>query len=154
MDNNAQIPAQPQNDETIAAQDNIELKEESTGEQDLLEILGKQLYEAQEQYPAIDMDEQLQNPRFMELLYGGLDIKSSYELANAENLRNEAISKALKEAKLLWMNELKAANQRPIEEASQGGISASAIKNPALMSREERDLIAQRAARGETITFE
>lgn len=121
-------------------------------EEDILHSLNQELTLTQSAYPDFDMETQLQNPKFLDLLYKGMDIKSSYELINAESLQQQAIAKALKEAKVMWMNELKAANQRPVEEATQANNKTSP-KNPALMSRSEREDIAQRAARGETITF-
>ncbi|NMD37594.1 MAG: hypothetical protein GYA87_02805 [Christensenellaceae bacterium] len=152
MENGTQTPLQQQNDENLTTDEQTNSTFTEFSQEDLLQNLSVELQQTQEAYPDFNMERELQNPQFLDLLYKGLDIKSSYELINADALRDEAIAKALKEAKVLWMNELKAANERPVESASQPGGMAS-TKNPALMSRSEREEIAKRAARGEIITF-
>lgn len=97
--------------------------------------------------PGTNLAQELQNPRFRELLINGASVKDAYEIANHDELmRQEA-----EEMERRLTRKILAGADRPRE----GGLSAQSsavVKNDAAsMSREARREIIRRVQRGEKI---
>ena len=106
-----------------------------------------------QQYPDFNLADEISNPRFIELMRGGVDMKTAYEVLHhndiIENIRRENAAEAKKTAAM----ELEARNNRPIENGLSSQSNAVLKKDVSLLTPEERAEIARRAARGEIISF-
>lgn len=105
------------------------------------------------QYPDFNLADEINNPKFVELMRSGIDMKTAYEVLHhddiIEHIRKENAEKAKKEAAM----ELEARNNRPVENGLSSQSSAVFKKDVSLLTPEERAEIARRAAKGEIISF-
>lgn len=105
------------------------------------------------EYPDFNLAEEIDNPKFVELMRSGVDMKTAYEVLHhndiLESIRRENALEAKKKAAM----ELEARNNRPVENGLSSQSSAVFKKDVSLLTPEERAEIAKRAAKGEIITF-
>lgn len=110
-------------------------------------------------YPQLDFRKELTNPetgeRMLSLLSRGIDVKTAYEVIHMQELTASAMAKTAQVVQEKTVNDIRARGMRP-QENGVGGSGAAVRqvpKNPAEMTRKERDAIARRVMRGERIEF-
>ena len=164
--------------EAVACETPTVEEQETTGS--VAEILdnGQIIHEAaalREIYPEFDLEEQMQNPLFRgllkgeislnlrqiyELCHGGEIAKQKVEAAVAEAVRDavdravsDAVVKAVTETEARVLSGIRARGQRPRESglhAAQGVRTHPAVGR---LTKADREKLARRAFRGETIQF-
>ncbi len=100
----------------------------------------KEEAELQKTYPDFSLEKELSNDVFRKLVEAGLDMKTAFEATHLED--------ALKKGK---KDEPK--KKRPVENGSVGTDSAIFKSGVYALSRKDRQELAKRAQRGETIRF-
>jgi len=110
-------------------------------------------------YPQLDIHKELTHPetgeRMLGLLSRGVDVRSAYEVVHMQELTASAMAKTAQVVQEKTVNNIRANGMRP-QENGVGGSNAAVRqvpKNPAEMTRKERDAIARRVMRGERIEF-
>lgn len=106
--------------------------------------------ELAELYPQFDVEGELSDPALAALLTRRgrpMSLRAAFEALHFEELRGQME----REAQARAMEELRARQQRPVENgaSAQGGFQTPGGH----MSRKEREALAKRAARGERISF-
>lgn len=100
----------------------------------------KEEAELQKKYPEFSLEKELSNDVFRKLVEAGLDLKTAFEATHLED--------ALKKSK---NDEPK--KKRPVENGSVGTDSAIFKSGVYALSKKDRQELAKRAQRGETIRF-
>lgn len=109
-------------------------------------------------YGDFDLGAEVNDPdtgsRFVDLLKAGIDVQTAYEVIHKNDLLSGAMRYTAAQTQQKVVNDIRARGMRPQENGS-GGSAAAAMtqKRPSEMTRKEREAFAQRAMRGERITF-
>lgn len=113
----------------------------------------EQARDARATYPSLDLGEELKNPQFVSLLRNGIDVGSAYFVMHKDQLIPQAMQFAAKNAESKLTNKIIASGARPQENGISSSASAIVKSDVSQLSKEDRDEIARRVARGERITF-
>ncbi len=120
----------------------IELKE-------IEAALEKEAEALKAEYPDFDVEAELENPVFVNLVNSGLPMKTAYEAIHLEEIKKLSAAEAGKKA----LSDYRKASKRPEENGisgGQGGILKSGVHS---LSKGDRAELAKRARRGEVIRF-
>ena len=106
-----------------------------------------------EVYPDFNIFDEARNPSFVSLVKSGIDVKTAYEVVHHNEIVSKAAQIAAKEAKKEATDIMRSKMMRPAENGLSSMSSAIFKNDVSSLSREQRADIAQRAARGERISF-
>lgn len=112
-----------------------------------------QAAQAREVYPGLDLKEELQNPRFLELLRGNVDIRTAYEVIHKDEIIPAAMHAAARNVEARLARKIAAGGARPVENGVAGGSAALVRSDVSRLSRSDIDEVMRRVARGERVTF-
>ena len=104
-------------------------------------------------YPSFNLESEMQNPQFINLLRSNIDMRTAYEVIHKDDIIHGAMQFTAKEIEKKVTNKIMANGARPAENgmASQG---AAVVKSDvSQLSRADRAEIARRVQRGEKISF-
>ena len=104
-------------------------------------------------YPNFSLRNEMQNPKFVELLRSNIDVRTAYEVLHKDEIIQGAMQFAVNKAEQNFANKVIANGARPTENgiSSQG---ASLTKSDvSQLSKADRQDILKRVARGEKISF-
>lgn len=113
----------------------------------------EQAKDAKRSYPGLDLGEELKNPQFVALLRNGIDVGSAYFVMHKDELIPQAMQYTAKTVESKLANKIAAAGARPQENGINSSASSIVKSDVSQLSKEDRDEIARRVARGERITF-
>lgn len=104
-------------------------------------------------YPSFDLQAEARNPQFMQLLQSNVPLRTAYEVIHKDEIISGAMQFTAQTIAGKVANSVAAGQSRPVEGGlnKQGAFQAGI--DPAHMSKAQRLEYAQRAARGERITF-
>ena len=110
-----------------------------------------------QQFPAFDLDSEMRgtteaNRLFQSLIFNGASVESAFKAAHFDELARNAMAYTAQQVEQGVMNKVKANGARP----SENGSSSSAARQKVdinKMTLDELDAYAERARRGERITF-
>lgn len=107
--------------------------------------------EAKKVYPGLDLQKELKDKRFTDLLLSNIDVRTAYEVVHKDEIISGAMHFASQTAANKVAQSIAANGKRPTENglSSQGAALTSA--DITKMTREERDAIRRRVASGEKI---
>ncbi len=107
--------------------------------------------EAKKVYPGLDLQKELKDKRFTDLLLSNIDVRTAYEVVHKDEIISGAMQFASQTAANKVAQSIAANGKRPTENglSSQGAALTSA--DITKMTREERDAIRRRVASGEKI---
>lgn len=103
--------------------------------------------EIAKEYPDFDLDGEIENEKFVDLLRKGVDMKTAYQVAHLEDIMSAKVNSSKDEERLLSQK------RRPVENGLSAQSPAIIKTDVSKLTPEQRALIAKRAAMGETITF-
>ncbi len=109
----------------------------------------REVEETRGTYPQFDFDEASSDPRFTALLEAGVSVQSAYEVLHLDQIRAEAARAAEKRL----ADHIRARGVRPQENGASAQNAVAVKPDVARLTRQQRSEIAQKAMRGETITF-
>lgn len=106
-----------------------------------------------EVYPAFDLDTELNNKQFSDLLRSNIDVRTAYEVVHKDDIIAAAMQFAVKTAEEKIANKIIANGSRPAENgnASQGATVAKS--NVSQLTKADRAEVMRRVANGEKISF-
>lgn len=109
-----------------------------------------------EKYPEFDLQRAKDNSFFADLLQsfagsGTVSLTSLYELSNLESLTAAAAKKAAEQTASQMMGSVQLRHARPHENGLQGSVQDAG--RASRLTRAQRAVLAERAAKGEQITF-
>ena len=112
-----------------------------------------QVQQAKEQYPMLELTQEVHNPRFMELLRSGVSVSDAYLVAHRDEIIPAAMHYTAKAVEEKLANRIAANGLRPSESAIATHGTALVADQVAHMSRAQRQDIIRRVQRGEIIKF-
>lgn len=109
-------------------------------------------------YPSFDFAAECKNPdtgpTFLKLLGQGVSVETAYKTLHMDELLSGAIQTAVATTQQRTVQTIAAQGRRPAENGLGGSVATQIkSKDPAQMTKAERDALVRRAARGERITF-
>lgn len=104
-------------------------------------------------YPTFDLQREMQNPKFTELLRNNVDVRTAYEVLHKDEIIPAAMQFTAKAVEQKLTNKIIAGGNRPTENGMNSQ-SASLVKSDvSQLSKADRAEINRRVARGEKIRF-
>lgn len=104
-------------------------------------------------YPSFDLNAELQNPRFVDLLKNNVDVRTAYEVLHKDEIIPAAMQFTARQVEQKLTNKIIAGGARPIENGINTQSSAVVKSDVSQLSKEDRQEIIRRVARGEKIRF-
>lgn len=104
-------------------------------------------------YPSFDLDAEMQNPQFVNLLRSNVDVRSAYEVIHKDEIISGAMQFAVQNATQKVTNKVIANGARPAENGTNAQSATVVGRDVSQLSKEERADIIRRVARGEKIRF-
>lgn len=130
-----------------------QMQESIAAQQKTQQIYSQWMQEAEQikgQYPDFNLETELANPDFVRLIGSGqIDLRTAYEVLHINDIKTGVA----KQAQANVANTIRATGQRPSENgtASQSGVIVKS--DVSKLSRQDREEVARRVARGEKIKF-
>lgn len=115
--------------------------------------MAESVREAQEMFPDFDLDAEMENPQFMDLIGAGISPKDAYTTCHLDEIVSGAISYAVNRAQEKTINDIRARGTRPLENGASSQATASAKIDVSKLTPAQMDELEARAARGEIITL-
>lgn len=104
-------------------------------------------------YPSFDLETELHNPRFLDLINNHVDVRTAYEVLHKDEIIPAAMQFTAQQVEKKLTNKIRSQGARPAENGLNLQ-SASVVKSDvSQLSREDRAEIIRRVARGEKIRF-
>lgn len=104
-------------------------------------------------YPTFDLNAEMQNQKFIDLLRSNIDVRTAYEVLHKDEIIPAAMQFTAKTVEQKLTNKIIANGARPSENGMDSQ-SASLVKSDvSQLSKEDRAEIIRRVARGEKIRF-
>ena len=104
-------------------------------------------------YPQFDLETEMQNPRFVDLLRNNVDVRTAYEVMHKDDIIHGAMQFAVNTTKQKVANNIRANGARPIENGSFSQSAAQVKSDVSQLSKADRQEIIRRVKRGEKIRF-
>ena len=109
--------------------------------------------ELKRMYPQFDLQSEIQDKRFLDLMGAGIDMRTIYETLHHDEILPALMQQTAKATARQQAAAVRSGQMRPAENGMSSRPAAQTVKDPAKMTKEERQEYARRAARGEIITF-
>jgi hypothetical protein len=137
------------------AQLSRQLKESQDREKaDRLHAVWLQQEQATKQvYPSFNMEAELQNPEFVNLITNNVDVKTAYEVLHRDEIIPAAMQFAAQAVEQNIAKKIAANGVRPSENGMGSQASAVVKSDVSKLTKIDIDEIARRVARGERVTF-
>ena len=104
-------------------------------------------------YPGFDLNTELQEPRFVDLLKNNVDVRTAYEVLHKDEIISGAMQFTAKKVQQKFANNIMSNGARPTENGMNNQSSAVVKSDVSQLSKEDRQEIIRRVARGEKIRF-
>lgn len=104
-------------------------------------------------YSQFDLNAELQNPKFVELLNSNVDVKTAYEVMHMHEIIPSAMQFAAQTTKQQVVNSVVSGNKRPSEGGMKSNSAAVVKSDVSQLSKADREEIIRRVQRGERISF-
>lgn len=139
--------------------ENAELKrqmQEKESKEKAAEIYSAWMNQAEQTktvYPTFNLEAELQNPRFVDLLKSNIDVRTAYEVLHKDEIIPAAMQFTAKQVEQKLTNKIIANGQRPMENGNSSQSPAVTKRDVATLSKADRLEIERRVARGDKISF-
>ena len=104
-------------------------------------------------YPSFNLEVEMQNPRFLDLLRSHVDVRTAYEVLHKDEIIPAFAQHTAKVVEQKLTNKIIANGARPIENGNSSQSAVLTKSDVSQLSKEDRQEIARRVARGEKIRF-
>lgn len=117
-----------------------------------------QAEDAKRYYPDFDLRAETGDAetgeRFLRLLRSGVDVRTAYEVVHRDEIMGDFGARVAAQVQKKTIDGIRARGMRPVENGVDNGAPAQVTKrNPADMTRKEREELHKRVMRGERVTF-
>lgn len=113
----------------------------------------KQSEQTKSVYPSFDLQNEMQNPRFLELLRSNVDVRTAYEVLHMGEIIPSAMQFTAKTVEQKLTNKIVANGARPSENGNSAQSASRTKSDVSQLSNSDMDEIIRRARQGERITF-
>lgn len=104
-------------------------------------------------YPSFDLNSEMKNPKFVELLRSNVDVRTAYEVIHKDDIIAGAMQFAAKKVEKKITDKIIANGARPSENGNSSQGASLTKSDVSQLTKADREEIARRAARGEKISF-
>lgn len=139
--------------------ENADLKrqmEEQNRKENANKLYARWMNEADETkkiYPSFNLQAEMQNPRFTDLLRSNIDVRTAYEVLHKDEIIPAAMQFTAKTVEQKLTNKMIANGARPVENGNSSQGATVTKSDVSQLSKEDRAEIIRRVARGEKIRF-
>lgn len=112
-----------------------------------------QAEQAKSVYPEFDLQAEMQNPRFLDLLKANVDVRTAYEVLHMGEIIPSAMHFTAKTVEQKLANKIVANGARPSENGNSAQSASRTKSDVSQLSNADMDEVIRRARRGERITF-
>ena len=139
--------------------DNAELRKQMQDQQQkqnadkLVASWMNQAEEAKKVYPSLDLNAEMQNPRFIDLLRSNIDVRTAYEVIHKDDIIRGAMQFTAQTVESKLSKKIAANGARPAENGMSSGSPAVVKSDVSQLTRAERDEIRRQVASGARIRF-
>jgi len=113
----------------------------------------QQADEVKKVYPVFDLNAELQNPRFTDLIKNNIDLRTAYEVIHKDEIIPAAMQFATEQANAKITNKILSNGARPLENGLSSQASVITKSDVSQLSKADRQEIIRRVQRGEKIRF-
>ena len=104
-------------------------------------------------YPSFDLNAELQNPQFVNLLKSNVDVRTAYEVLHKDEIIPAAMQFTARTVEQKIANNIASGRKRPVENGMSSQSAAVVKDDVSRLTKADRDEIIRRVARGEKIVF-
>lgn len=104
-------------------------------------------------YPSFDLNAELQNQRFSDLLRNNVDVRTAYEVIHKDEIIPAAMQFTAQAVEQKLVNKIRSNASRPVESGISSQSSAVVKSDVSKLSKADRQEIIRRVAMGEKIRF-
>ena len=104
-------------------------------------------------YPSFDLNAELRNQKFVDLLRSNIDVRTAYEVVHKDEIIPAAMNFTAKQVEQKLTNKIMASGSRPMENGTSSNAPTIVKSDVSQLSKADRQEIARRVARGEKIRF-
>lgn len=104
-------------------------------------------------YPSFDMNAEMNNPKFLDLLKSNIDVRTAYEVLHKDEIIPAAMQFTAKTVESKIAKKIAASGTRPIENGVSSGSPAVVKNDVTQLTKADRQEIIRRVQRGEKIRF-
>jgi len=104
-------------------------------------------------YPSFDIDAEMQNPAFRQLVFSNIPLQTAYEVVHKDEIIPAAMQFTAQKVTEKVANSVRAGQRRPQEGAMAGASAVQRKSDVSQLTKADRAEIARRVARGERIVF-
>ena len=139
--------------------DNAELRKQMQDQQNqqnankLVASWMNQAEDAKKVYPSLDLNAEMQNPRFLDLLRSNIDVRTAYEVVHKDDIIRGAMQFTAQTVESKISKKIAANGARPAENGMSSGSPAVVKSDVSQLSKADRQEIIRRVQRGEKIRF-
>ena len=112
-----------------------------------------QAQQAKAVYPSFNLEAEMQNPQFVNLLRSNIDVRTAYEVLHKDEIIPAAMQFTAKTVESKLAKKVAANGARPAENGISSQSAARVKSDVSQLSRADRDEIIRRVQRGEKISF-
>ena len=113
----------------------------------------EQAEKAKTVYPSFDLNAEMQNPQFINLLRSNIDVRTAYEVLHKDEIIPAAMQFTAKTVEQKLTNKIMAGGSRPAENGMKSQSAAVIKSDVSQLSKADRAEIIRRVQRGEKIRF-
>ena len=113
----------------------------------------QQAEQARAIYPGLNLQQEVKNPQFAQLLGAGIDVGTAYRVVHMDELSTQLVQRAAADGKASAVRAIQANSGRPRENGSAPQKAATVKSDAAKLKARDFDEIIRRAARGDSIRF-
>ena len=122
---------------------------------------GKKLYaqwmqqadETKQVYPSFDLQAEMANPKFVDLLRSNIDVRTAYEVTHKDEIIAGAMQFTAKTVESKIANKIASNGARPSENGMSSQSAAVVKSDVSQLSGQDIDEVYRRVARGEKVSF-
>jgi hypothetical protein len=104
-------------------------------------------------YPSFDLNAEMQNPKFVQLLRSNVDVRTAYEVLHKDEIIPAAMQFTAKTVEQKIANNIASGSRRPTENGMSSQSAATVKDDVTRLTKADRDEIIRRVQRGEKIVF-
>ena len=112
-----------------------------------------QAQQAKAVYPSFNLEAEMQNPQFVNLLRSNVDVRTAFEVLHKDEILPAAMQYTAKTVEQKLAKKIAAGGARPVENGISSQSAARVKSDVSQLSKADRDEIIRRVQRGEKISF-
>ena len=108
---------------------------------------------AKQYFPNFDLDTEMQNPQFVDLLRANIDVKTAFQVLHQDELIPQLMQHTAKTVEQKLANNIRANGARPTENGTSSSAASITKSDVSQLTKADRAEIARQVAMGKRIVF-